>query len=122
MSMRLPDSIEELTENPSKFGMPTFEEFRKNKERWMGRPDDELAAIDAGDKILGCRQKYFIEGDGGRYSCDSLEHVQRIADDMGLNLYHDFVIDPQLRPDGAAGFYNEVTFRAKAFLEKRASW
>lgn len=116
--MRTPDSIEELTENPSKFGMPTFEEFSKNKEKWMGREDDEITAIDCGDPLLGCRQKYYLEN----YRVESLEQAERIARDMGLNLFHDFIVHPQLRPDGGAGFYNEVTFRVKSLLEKRKSW
>lgn len=113
-----PDSIDDLMENPSKFGMPTLAEFVRNKEKFMGREDDEIAAIDRGDPLLGCRQRYYVE----HYRVESLEQAQRIASDMGLNLYHDFIIDPQLRPDGAAGFYNEVTFRSKATVTKRTRW
>jgi hypothetical protein len=116
--MAVAESIEELAENPTKFGMPTFSEFSKNKEKWMGRADDEIAAIDRGDPMLGCRQKYYVE----QYRVESLEQAERIARDMGHDLFHDFVVHPQLRPDGGAGFYNEVTFRVKASLQKRASW
>lgn len=102
--------------------MPTFEEFRKTKEKWMGRLDDEIAAIDRGDPLLGCRQRYYVEDAGGRYRVESLEQAERIAVDMGLSLFHDFITDPQLRPDGASGFFNEVTFRSKRSIEKRAHW
>lgn len=118
-----PESIEDLAENPTKWGMPTFEQFRKNKERWMGRADDEIAAIDRGDPLLGCRQRYYIEDSGtGKHRVESLEQAERIAVDMGLNLFHDFITDPQLRPDGAGGFLNEVTFRSKRSIEKRIRW
>jgi len=116
--MRAPESLEDIISNPTRFGMPTFEEFRKNKEKYLGRADDMIAAIDRGDPLLGCRQKYYVE----HYRVESLEHAERIARDMGLSLFHDFVIDPQLRPDDSGGFYNEVTFRAKGLLEERAAW
>lgn len=106
---RFPDSVEELMANPTAFGMPTFEEFRRNKEKYVGRPDDEIAAIDRGDQNLKCRQKYFIEG----YPVSSLEKAERIALDMGKSLFHDFKTDPQVRTDDRGGFYIEVNFRAK---------
>lgn len=115
-------SIEDIVENPTKFGMPTLEEFTKNKEKYMGRADDEITAVDRGDPQLGCLQRYYIEGDGGRYRVDSLEQAERIARDMGRSLSHDFILDPQLRPDDRGGFYNEVTFRPKASVAKRANW
>lgn len=117
--MPAPQTIEDLAENPNKYGMPTFEEFRKNKEKWMGRADEEIAAIDKGDPMLKCKQRYFIES----YRVDSLEQAERIAIDMGYDLFRDFVICPQLRPDETLrGFYNEVTFRVKDDLKKRESW
>jgi hypothetical protein len=120
---RAPDSIEEMTENPELFGMPTFEDFRRNKEKYLGRKDDAVSAVDAGDRTLKCRQKYFMkDANGIRYSVCSLEEAERIALDMGGNLHQDFAIKPQLRPDDAGGFYNEVTFVSKAFLTKRANW
>lgn len=111
-------TIDDIAENPTKFGMPTLDEFTRNKEKWMGRDDDEIAAIDRGDPVLGCRQRYYIEN----YRVESLEQAERIARDMGLNLFHDFVVHPQLRPDHGAGFYNEVTFRPKRDLQKRENW
>lgn len=116
--MIAPESLEELIKHPTRYGMPTFAEFRRNKEKFMGRADDEIAAIDRGDPMLGCRQKYYVE----HYPVESLEQAERIARDMGLSLFHDFIIDPQLRPDHGAGFYNEVTFRSKRSIEKRAAW
>lgn len=116
--MNSPDSIEDLMENPSKFGMPTFDEFVGNRDKYTDRPDAMIEAIDRGDPALGCRQRYYVE----HYRVDSLEQAQRIASDMGGSLYEDYIIDPQLRPDGAGGFYNDVTFRSKKSLEKRKTW
>jgi hypothetical protein len=111
-------SIQDIAENPERYGMPTLSEFVRNKEKYMGRPDDELAAIDQGDPQLGCLQKYYVEG----YRVDSLDQADRIARDMGYDLCKDFILDPQLRPDDRGGFYNEVNFRAKSSVTKRSSW
>lgn len=119
--MRQAESIEELAEDPTKYGAPTAEEFSRNKEKYLGRPDDEIAAIDRGDPILKCKQVYYIEADA-RYRLDSLEQAERIARDMGASLFHDFAACPQLRPNDSGGFYNEVTFRLKSQLEKRRRW
>lgn len=113
-------SIEEMMESPTKFGMPTLSEFMRDKERYVGRPDDEVVAIDRGDSILKCRQKYYVEG----YAVDCLEQGQRIAQEMGLDFFRDFVVKPQLKPDphSRMGYYNEVSFWSKATIEKRKAW
>lgn len=115
--MHTPEDLEELMSNPGRWGVPTLDEFTRNREKYMGRPDDEIAAIDRGDRMLGCRQRYYVE----QYRVTSLEQAERIAMDMGLSLFHDFIVDPQLRPD-SSGFYNEVTFRVKQHVKKRAAW
>lgn len=115
------EDIQELQENPTKFGAPTFEEFSRNRERYMGRYDDMLAAIDKGDTLLKCKQKYYVEN----YRVDSLEHAERVARDMGANIHNEdhFVIDPQVKPDSSVrGFHLEVTFRLKRELVKRSRW
>ena len=119
-----PDSIDEMLERPEKFHMPTFEEFQKRgREHYFGRKDDMTSAIDKGDPLLGCRQKYFIMSESGhRYEVSCLEVAERIALDMGGDLHQNFIPDPQLRPDGAGGFYNEVTFISKSFKQRRAGW
>lgn len=112
--------LEDIMENPTKYGLPTFEEFRANKEKWLGRKDDDIAAVDRGDPMLGCFQKYYIEtAVGRRYGPFPLELIETMAIEEGMNLHHDFIKDPQLRPDGAGGFYNEVTFRPNPMAIKR---
>jgi hypothetical protein len=113
----MPDSIEELTENPAAFGVPTFEEFVKNKRKWMGSKEDMLEAIDRGDPMLKLKHKYFVEN----YRVDCLEQAERIALDMGFDLYEDFILDPQVVPD-IEGMITEVRFRSKSALEKRSHW
>lgn len=116
---KFPDTLEDLTENPSAYGIPTFDEYCKNKERWVGRYDDEIASIDRGDQNLKCKQRYYLE----HYPVDSLEQAERIAGDMGLSLYNDFIHDPQVVPDSSVkGYHIRVTFRSKGSLAKRANW
>lgn len=114
----MPDDIEELIENPSAYGMPTFDEFVRNKKKYMGGPEDMLEAVDRGDPILKARHKYFVEN----YRVDSLEQAERIARDMGFDLYENFVLDPQITHDESGRLITEVRFREKKALERRASW
>lgn len=116
------NSIDDLLSDPHRYGFCTFEEFRRNKEKWLGRADDEISSVDAGDRNLQCRNVYYLESDAGRYRVDSLEQAERIALDMGLNLFHDFLIKPQVREDISARNYIEVTFLAKQLIAKRANW
>lgn len=105
-------TLEDITENPTAYGLPPFEVFCKNKEKWMGRKDAEIAAIDRGDPMLGCLQKYFFEtASGRRYGPFPLELIETMAIEEGMILHHDFIKDPQLKPDSRGGFYTEVTFR-----------
>ena len=120
--MKIAESVDELSERPEDFGFCDFETFRKNKEKWIGRDDDELAAIDKGDPLLGCKQVYYIEDDSN-YRVDSLEQAERLAREMGLNIFKDFAVKPQIKPVGHNGkFYNEVTFKSKRSLERRKQW
>ncbi len=74
------ESMEELLEDPADYGFCSFEEFVKNKEKWKGRKDDEVSSIDAGDRTLGCVQRYYIQAPGaGTVRLSSLEHGERIA-------------------------------------------
>lgn len=117
------DLTDDMQETFKRLGVCTFEEFRKNKEKYLGRYDDEIAAVDKGSQLLGCLNRYIIEDlNGTPYKLDAIETAERIAMDMGLSLFHDFMVAPQLRPDDRGGYYSEVTFRPKALLRKRARW
>jgi len=114
--IQYPDKLEDLAETPNKYGMPTFEQYVQNREKYNGRYDEVITSVDNGDKLTGCRQKYYVDN----YRVESLEQAERIASDMGLNLHHDFIIDPQFQDDD--GIYLKVTFRPKAEIERRGSW
>lgn len=115
---RMPDDIAELARNPGLYGVPTFEEFVKNKAKYgPERHDAWLESIDRGDPLLRTRQRYRVEG----YRVDSLEQAETMALNMGFNLYDDCVVDPQVVRDGERNVI-EVNFRSKRTLERRAAW
>lgn len=114
----MPDDIEDLMADPAAFGMPTFDEFVRNKKRYMGSKEDILESIDRGDPVLQCKQRYFVE----HYEVKSLEQAQKLAEEMGFNLYKDFVLNPQLDRDNSGKIFSKVQFRSKRDLEKRMAW
>ena len=126
MSFMIPDTLQDFAQNAGKYGVPTFEEvdrpYYNKRDQMFGREDDEVTAIDKGDPMLGCTQSYYIQDVGSRYRLESLEQAERIAQDMGLSLHRDFVVDPQLRNNHRGSFYNEVTFRSKRSGERRKRW
>lgn len=116
--------VNDVLARPHEFGFCTFEEYSRKhyskREQMIGRHDDEVAAIDRGDPMLGCLQRYYVEN----YRADSLEQCERIAHEMGMNLHRDFLVKPQLRHDPSTrlGFYNEVRFVPKTTIQRRKSW
>lgn len=93
------NSIDDLYDNPHDFGIPTFEEFRKNKEKWLGRDDDTLACVSKGGEGANRdthRHIYEIEG----YRCKTLEEVERVAREQGIPL-RSLDFRPIIIPQGA---------------------
>jgi hypothetical protein len=79
------DSIDDVYENPADYGAPTFEEFKRNREKYMGRDDDALASVSAGGEVSNrFTQKHVYEIEG--YRCKTLEEVERIASQQGIPL------------------------------------
>ena len=92
--------MDDISEYLKKAGFPSFDEFSRNVEKYMGRDDDRLAEVDRGHtdglKKVVKRQIYEIEG----FRCKTLEEVERIAKDRGIPL-KELDYRPQLIPLGA---------------------
>lgn len=79
-------SVQEIALDPKKFGAPTFEEFKKNREKYVGGPvrgSETLGIVDKGTSMLAKyvkRHKYEIAG----RRVDTLEEVERIAHDYNI--------------------------------------
>lgn len=111
--------INEIYENPKNFGMPTFEEFKKSPERWLGRDDAALSQVSEGGlevKNQYRRQRYEIEG----YTCDSLEQVEKIANSQGIPL-KELDYRPQMIPQGGGNWDILVKFVSKNERKRRES-
>jgi len=78
----LPDEIDLQT--ICNFGFPTFDEYRKNPDKWKKGLEEIFASVDA--SLQGDGRKYLVRQTykwRDQYKCDSLEEVQRIAKNEG---------------------------------------
>lgn len=73
----------DIIEDPRKFGLPTFEEFSRNPEKWRRPPDEILRSADKGSSILRKlkEHRYYFE----KIPCKSLEHVETVAKNEGVD-------------------------------------
>jgi len=95
-------TLEDLMDNPAKYGLPSFQQFVKNPELLRGATDELFGQIDKGSQnIKDVREhKYYWMG----HKMDSLERVQKAAwDSMGLGT-SELAITPELER-GTAGKY-----------------
>jgi hypothetical protein len=111
---------EDILEDPTKFGMPTFDEFRRSPEKYLGRDDERFSEVDRGSVLIqNLIQKhiYVIEG----YRCKSLEEVERVAADMGIPI-RELDYRPQIRPTGAGKCDVVVQFVPMREIQRRKRW
>lgn len=76
--------ISDIIRDPKYFGMPTFDEFAANPDKYRKRSDEMLTAMDNSSQTELRQQlksdKYEFEG----YTVDSIEKLERILNDEGL--------------------------------------
>lgn len=111
---------DEIFEDPHKFGLPTFDEFARNRDKYLGREDDRFSEADAGSKALNKhvqRHVYEIEG----YRCKTLEEVERVARNQGIPL-KELDYQPQVVPTSAGKCDLLVRFVSKTKREARRDW
>jgi len=105
--------LEDLLNNPARFGLPTFEEFCLNPDRYFAKETDILDCVDESGHILRKSnlikgQVYELEG----YRCDSLEKVQDLATEMGIKL-SELDMKPDLQKDLAGKYLIHIKFTRK---------
>lgn len=106
--------------DPTKLGMPSFDEFAKNPEKYMGREDDRLSEADVGAsqvKHLVKRHIYEIEG----YRCKTLEEVERVARNQGIPI-RELDYRPSMVQAGAGKYDIIVKFVPKEMAQVRNEW
>lgn len=97
---QFPKTMQELIDDPKRFGLPTFEEFCQNPDKYRPRWDSRLAAADAGSKNLShVVNRYVWEVEG--VTCKSPEQAERIAREKGIDLNLGlYDIEPHVVPIG----------------------
>lgn len=94
----------------------SFDEWKRTREKWLGRDDDELASIDRGSTILSNVRKHIYELEG--YRCKSLEEVESVAKAMGLEI-KSLEARPEMIQAGAGKYDLLVRIFSKASKERR---
>jgi len=109
-------TVEDLLDNPTKYGAPTFEEFKRYPDRYRKRDDDALSSADVGSSNLAHlvkKQFYFLKTASGRsIKCKTLEQVEHVAKQEGINLRL-LEMRPELRQAGEGKFDVHVHFVTK---------
>ena len=116
--LKVASTTEEIIENPTAYGMPTFEEFKRKRHIYM-RPDDEaLSSADVGSSFLPIRKQiYEFKG----YRCKNLEEVQNIASREGIAI-RDLIYEPELIWAGCGKHDVIVRFISKQDKARRDQW
>lgn len=100
--------------------VPSFEEFCKNRDKYLGREDDRFAEADAGaNNLKKYTQRHIYEIEG--YRCKTLEEVQRVANNQGIPI-KSLDYRPEIIPLGGGKCDILVRFVPKHSREKRATW
>lgn len=110
-------TIDDLIANPTKYGVPSFGQFKKNRQLYMGREDESMSQVSNGSKVLGKyvkNHRYYF----GVYKCHTLEEVERTALNHGIPL-SDLVYVPELIPTGGQWADMKVTFMSKEEYNRR---
>lgn len=114
---------EKFEKDPSSVGFCTFEEYRKNPDKWRFKTDQLLTSLDDGIRNEKLKQqiagtKFFMEG----YRCDSIEKVEALATDMGVPR-KEIVVGGIVREKTDNGkFYLNIHMMSKSNYEKRKTW
>ena len=78
-------TIEDLQANPKKFGLPTFKEFCKSRDKWFGREDDSMVTLTEGPKNHRAGLEKIIYQIHG-VNLNSEEAVEKALGDHGFSL------------------------------------
>lgn len=112
--------LDDLVQDPKKYGAPTFKEFCENYDKITKR--DSFGVIDKGSDLFkksNIVKRHVFEIEGHR--CKTLEQVERIAKEYGWDL-HQLDYRPEVIPLGGGKADILVKFVSKADRERRHNW
>ncbi len=112
-------SLNDLIDDPKAYGLPTFQEYCKNLDKWRtDRPKtNRLATIDNSTtrhrEVLE-KQTYKVNG----FKFKKLEHAEKAAESMGIDVKRmDFdQVKPQVVPVGGGKMNLEVEITPKKVI------
>lgn len=109
-----PDDPNDMMINPKKFGLPTFEEFKKNPSKYKLSDTHWLDVADKGQTLLkNVREHHYkIKSRTGIiYSCgSSIDKLAYIAGQEGYSLKQLKIISAELREDFSTHIILETTY------------
>lgn len=110
-------TVEDALANPHLYGIPSFDEYCRNREKFVGKDDDVLSSVDQGGVLLKNRTKkikYQIAG----HRCDTLEEIERIAKNEGIAI-KDLQYAAFIQPENGFDCEILVKFMSKEEYEER---
>ncbi len=99
-------------------GVPTFEEFCRNRDKYLA-PVDDFDLVDKGSRTMKNVKRHVYEIEG--YRAKSLEEVEKIASSQGIPI-RELDYRPQIIPQGAGKCDIVVRFLPKHVRDKREAW
>jgi hypothetical protein len=114
-------TLDDLVKDPEKYGVPTFEEFMRLRDRerldaeqlYFKAFSDQPGSSNIGHLITSIRYKCF-----GHDCGKSLEQVQRVAENEGVH-HSQLVFKPEMTQDTAGKYKLMVNVATKEWFEKR---
>lgn len=114
--------FDEFAAKPEAHGLPSFSEFCKNPEKFLGRPDDIFICLDNIKSALQTRfKKDAIKYELFGYRTTRVEELQRMCQEMGLNP-KDLDFTAHLIPQGGGSTDVLVKILSKSERARRDSW
>lgn len=115
-----PITMDDIVADPTKFGAPTYESFKKDPTKFLGKPDQVLATVDKGSENLKrIISKYIYEVEG--YRCHTLAEVERVAGSQGIEM-KDLDYQPEVIPLGGGRANLLIRFISKKTKQRRSEW
>ena len=109
---RSPQNIDDILLDPNMYGLPTFDQYKKDPSKYKMPDDIIFQKVDEGQTKIKSVKKHNYKikmASGVVYDCDSLEGVQSIADQEGFHIC-DLKLKPELREASTTGYEIDVIF------------
>ena len=113
----------DFAKNADKYGFCTYEQFKKNPDKWRPNRNQLLTSVDNGAQEGSLKNKiestrYYLEG----YRCEKLEKVEDLAREMNIKT-EDLKIGGIVQEKADNGKVRlHVHFMSQQTIDKRKTW